>query len=369
MNDELNLEPYRRAWKAEKVRQQSAPPRHSEQDIAAMLSRYNATKDVAPIQSQQHRRTLPIWIGSAAASVAILVGVIWMLWLRPATAPTNPPTVAELRPHSNPSLPMTQNNSNIQSNPIDLTTPPSIHSRTRTIRSFQEPQFNLPSYGNTEAYQIVNEENHPTDILNTEVIPNDQPDAKSSVQSPATQSQLQAFRETGITSMIDKQKTPKDPLVSTRTKLDHPMYDFPNLQVGLSLGATTSPSIGTQALVGIVATKDAKSDGIVCANKQGALYLYFDMPSSATDNDTMSVGLQYGYGLSCRPTESFAMRLNMGGYIMFGGFDLGLRLNAEVSYRLSEFITLTAGYQYYMPGIVSGESRHAAMLSVGYIID
>ena len=169
--------------------------------------------------------------------------------------------------------------------------------------------------------------------------------------------------------MIDKQKTPKDPLVKTRRRFDQTIYDYPNIQVGLSLGATFSPVMGTQALVGIVATKDAKSDGIICANNQGALYLYFNMPSSATGNDTMSVSLQYGYGLSYRPTESFAMRLNMGGYIMFGKFDLGLRLNAEAAYRLSESLTLTAGYQYYMPGIVTGDGRHAAMLSLGYIID
>ena len=367
MNDELNLEPYRRAWKAEKERLQSVPPRHSEQDIAAMLSRYNAAENVAPIQPQHHRRTLPIWIGSAAASVAILVGVAWMLWLRPTTAPTNLPTVAELRPHSNPTLPMIQNNSNNQSNPIDLTTPPSIH--THTIRSFQEPQFNIPTLGNTETHQIISEETLPKDIYHTEVIPNGQPDAKPSVQTPTTQSQLQAFQETGITSMIDKQKTPKDPLVKTRRRFDQTIYDYPNIQVGLSLGATFSPVMGTQALVGIVATKDAKSDGTICAHNQGALYLHFDMPPSASGNDSMSVSLQYGYGLSYRPTDSFTMRLNMGGYIIFGKFDLGLRLNAEAAYRLSENFTLTAGYQYYMPGIVSGDDRHAALLSIGYIID
>lgn len=368
MNDELNLEPYRKAWKAEKERQQSAPPRHSEQDIAAMLSRYNATKNAAPIQPQQRRRTLPIWLGSAAASVAILVGVVWVLGLRPTTNPTILPTVAELRPHSNPTLSTTQDNSNTISNPIVLTTPPSLHSRTHTIRSFQEPQFNLPSVGNTEAHRIIDEETLPTDTYNTEVIPNGHPDAKPSVQPSTTQSQLQAFRESGINSTIDKQKTPKDPLVRTRTSLNQTMYYFPNLQVGLSLGATTSLATGTQAIAGIVATKDAKSNGTVCAHNQGAVYLLFDMPF-ATGNDSMSVGLQYGYGLSCRPTDNLTMRLNMGGYIMFGNFDLGLRLNAEVSYRLSEYITLTTGYQYYMPGIVSGEGRHAAMLSVGYIID
>ncbi len=367
MNEELNLKPYREAWQAEKERLQAAPPRHTEQDIAAMLSRYNAAKNVAPTQSQPHRRTLPIWTGSAAASVAILVGVAWLLWLRPTSTPTTHPMVAELRSHSNPTQPMAMDNSNMQNNPIDLTTPPSLHSHNHTIRSSQEPHFNMPSLGNIEAYQIINEETLPTDIYNTEVVPNGQPDARPSVQNPSTQSQLQAFQETGFTNMIDKQKTPKDPLVKTGTKSDQTIY-YPNIQVGLTLGATFSPFMGKQALVGIVATRDAKNDGPICAHNQGALYLLFDMPSAA-GNDSMSVGLQYGYGLSYRPTDNLTMRLNMGGYIMFGNFDLGLRLNAEAGYRLNEYLTLTAAYQYYMPGIVSGEGRHAAMISLGYIID
>ena len=368
MKDELNLEPYRKAWRAEKERLQSAPPRHSEQDIAAMLSRLNKEETVAPIMSQQHRRTLLIWIGSAAASVAILVGMVWMLWLCPTSTHTTHPMVAELRPHSNTTQPMARDNSNMQSNPIDLTTPPSVHPHTHTIQVFQESQVTLPILGNIETHQIISDNSFPADEYKTEAILSSQPDAKPSVQPSTTQSQLQAFRETGVTSMIDKQKTPKDPLVRTRTRLDQSISNFPNLQVALSLGATTSPATGTQALVGVVATKDAKNDGTICAHNQGALYLLFDMPSAA-GNDSMSVSLQYGYGLSYRPTDNLAMRLNMGGYIMFGEFDLGLRLNAEVSYRLSEFITLTAGYQYYMPGIVSGEGRHAAMLSLGYIID
>ena len=367
MNDELNLEPYRKAWDEEQERLQSAPPRHSEQDIAAMLSRYDTEKKVVPIRSQQHRRTLPVWIGSAAASVAILVGVAWMLWLRPTAAPTEPPMVAELRPHSNPTRPMPQVNSNIQSNPIALTTPPSLHSHTHTIQSSYEPQFNLPAFGNTEAHQIISEESFPTDTYNTEVIPSGQPEAKPSVQNPTTQSQLQAFQETGITSMLDKQKTPKDPLVRSRTGLNETYYSS-NLQIGLSFGAAYSPILGTQALAGLVATRDAKNHGTICDHNQGAIFLFFDMPSAA-GNDSMSVSLQYGYGLSCRPTDNLTMRFNMGGYIMFGQFDLGLRLNAEATYRLSESLALTAGYQYYLPGIVSGEGRHAAMLSVGYIID
>ena len=357
MKEELNLEPYRQAWKAEKERLQAAPPRHSEQDIAAMLTPH-----------KRRSRSLPLWFGSAAASVAILFGVAWLLWLRPMDSSTALPAVAELRPQSNPTLPMTQNNPNIQSNPIDLTTPPSLHTHTHTIRSFQDPKLNLSTLDNTEAHRIISEETLPTDIYNTEVAPNGQPDAKPSVQSPTTQSQLQAFQETGITSVIDKQKTPKDPLVRTRTRFGQTIYYHPNIQVGLTLGATFSPFMGKQALVGIVATRDAKNDGPICAHNQGALYLLFDMPSAA-GNDSMSVGLQYGYGLSYRPTDNLTMRLNIGGYIMFGNFDLGLRLNAEAGYRLNEYLTLTAAYQYYMPGIVSGEGRHAAMISLGYIID
>ena len=344
MKEELDLELYRQAWKREKERLQSAPPRHTEQDIAAML-----------VPQKRRGRSLPLWFGSAAASVAILFGVAWLLWLRPEAAVTEFPTVAELRPSSFPTaVPVSQPS---QSEPsLSLTTPPSVVGHSIVSSAVRR--------------QNIETSNMPDQPLSTDMLPEDVLDAVRAVQAseqhPASvtsnKQQLQAFQETGFINGIDKQKTPKDIPVRVRVEKNG-TTPFPNnKQIGLSGGVSFSQSASVQALVGVVLVRDSKGSGVVCANSEGALYLLFDQTQS-------SVSLQYGYGLSCRPTEPISLRLNLGGYLLFGDFDLGLRLNAEAAYRLSDNFTLTAGYQYYMPGIVSGEGRHAAMLSVGYIID
>ena len=360
MTDELNLEPYRKAWKAEKQRLESAPPRHTEQDILSMLSHHSSPKEAASQPLQPRRRTLPLWLGSAAASVAILIGVSWMLWFRPAS-PIAPPTIAELRPHTPSAIPTT-----IPTTPISLTTPPSPHSHARTMQLLQEPHRSLPA-GAFDPQPLSDDYLLPLEDNNTKVVPSDLADAKTQVQNPPSQSQWQSFQASDVTNSIYKQKTPKEPLV--RTWSDNMSFQFARTQVGLSLGACHSQAIGTQALVGVGITRDSKSYGAICANNQGALYLLFGVPSLTSGSDSLSVGLQYGYGLSYRPTDKLAIRLNLGGYLQFGNFDLGLRLNTEAGYRLNEYLTLTASYQYYMPGIISGEGRHTAIVTLGYIID
>ena len=366
MTDELNLEPYRKAWKAEKERLESAPPRHTEQDILSMLSQHSQPKEAAPQPLQPRRRTLPLWMGSAAASVAILIGVSWMLWFRPA-APTVPPTVAQLRPHTpSPMTLSTTAPSTTPATPISLTTPPTLHSHVRTMQSLQNTHKSLPA-GAFDPQPLSDDYSFPLEDNNIKVASTSSADTKPQVPNPSSQSQWQSFQESGITNGINKQKTPKEPPV--RTWSDNMSFQFPRTQVGLLLGANHSPAIGTQAIVGAGITRDSKKDGIVCANNQAALYLLFDIPSPTSDSNSLSVGLQYGYGLSCRPTDNLAIRLNLGGYLLLGEFDLGIRLNAEAGYRLNEYLTLTAAYQYYMPGIVSGEGRHAAIISLGYIIN
>ncbi len=361
MNEELNLKPYREAWQAEKERLQAAPPRHTEQDIAAMLSRHDAKNAVAPTQSRQRSRTLPIWLGSAAASVAILVGVAWLLWLRPTADPSGLPTLAELRTSSTslrtPSIlntPSTPNNPNNSITPIALTTPPSLHSHT--ILSIQESNDALL----TDTPIVPAEDTQYS-------MPTGQPATQPTTQGNSAQPQLQAFQEMSITGSIEKQKTPKDPLVrTTRMSSDwtssHPQYT----QIALSGGASFTQDGKLQPLVGIGVTHDSESKSVICANNQAAIYLLGTLPSDTTSR---VVSVQYGYGLSCRPTDRLTLRVNLGGFIQFVDFDLGLRLNAEMGYRLSEDFILTASYQYYMPGIVSGDSRHAAILSVGYFIN
>ena len=351
MKEELNLEPYRQAWQTEKTRRQGAPPKHSEQDILAMLNQHT--------QQKRQSRSLPLWFGSAAASVAILFGVAWLLWLRPEVAVTEFPTVAELHPTSLPisiptSVPVSQPSQSAPS--ISLTTPPSVvrHSITSSAARMKN---------------IVTS-NTPDQPLSTDMLPEDVLDAvrtaQASEQHPASvtsnKQQLQAFQETGFIYGIDKQKTPKDMPAKVRVGESGFTPFSNNIQIGLSGGVSFSQSASAQPLVGVTLIRDTKGNGVVCANSEGALYLIFDQPQS-------SVSLQYGYGLSCRPTEPLTLRLNLGGYLLFSDFDLGLRLNAETAYRLSDNFTLIAGYQYYMPGIVSGDGRHAAMLSVGYIID
>ena len=348
MNDELNLEPYRQAWKAEKERLQTSPPRHTEKDIAAMLTPH-----------KQRSRTLPIWFGRAAASVVILIGVAWMIWLRPEAAVTEFPTVAELHPTSVPisiptSVPSSQPS---QSEPsLSLTTPPSVVRHSIVPSAVRMQSMDTP--------------NKPDQPLSTDILPEDVLDAVRTVQAseqhPASvtsnKQQLQAFQETGFINGDNKQKTPKDMPARVRVEENGFTPFSNNIQIGLSGGVFFSQSASAQTFAGVSLIRDTKGNGVICANSEGALYLIFDQPQS-------SVNLQYGYGLSCRPTESLTLRLNLGGYLLFGDFDLGLRLNAEAGYRFAEHFILTTGYQYYMPGIVSGEGRHAVTLSIGYIIN
>ena len=363
MNDELNLGPYRKAWQAEKERLQSAPPQHSEQDILAMLSQHSQKKDVVPQRSQKHR-SLPIWLGSAAASVAILIGVAWMLWLRPTATPTVPPTIAELRPHTPSSI--TQDTPIISTAPDPLTTPPSPYSHARSMQSRQESNKTLP-IGAFDTPPLSDDYPFSLDVTNTKAVASGLPDESPSVHNPSSQSQWQSFQQSDVATSINKQKSPKEPLV--RTWSDHTSSQFPRTQISFSLGACFPPTTRTRPLVGVGMTMDTKSEGLICANNQGGIYLLFGMPPFSGSSDSLSVILHYGYGLSCRPTDNLAIRLNLGGYLLFGKFDLGLRLNAEAGYRLTEFLTLSAGYQYIMPGIVSGEGRHTAMLSLGYVIN
>lgn len=356
MNDELNLEPYRQAWKAEKERLQTSPPRHTEKDIAAMLTPH-----------KQRSRTLPIWFGRAAASVAILVGVAWMLWLRPTSEPTDLPTIAELHPKTpisiTPTIPASQTAT------TTLTTPPTIHPQHHTISEFQVSNAAMPNIGGSETLLVSDDNSLSIDVFNNDdAISATQPVVPPTTVTPSAQPQLQAFQESSVTHNIVKQKTPKDPLVRT-SPIQNTSSHFQSTQVGLSLGASFTSPKGSQALIGIGVTRDTKSNGIICANSQGALYLLFDLPPITTSGDSLSVSIHYGYGLSCRPTDCVTLRLNLGGYLLFGDFDLGLRLNTEVGYCIAEHLNLNVGYQYYMPGIVSGDSRHAAILSIGYIID
>jgi hypothetical protein len=197
-------------------------------------------------------------------------------------------------------------------------------------------------------------------------MPTGQPAAQPSTQGNSAQPQLQAFQEMSITGSIEKQKSPKDPLVRT-TRMSSDWTSYPQyIQIALSGGASFIQDGKLQPLVGISVTHDTESKSVICANNQAALYLLGTLPS---DTISRAVSVQYGYGLSCRPTDRLTLRVNLGGFIQFIDFDLGLRLNAEMGYRLSEDFILTAGYQYYMPGIVSGEGRHAAILSIGYIIN
>ncbi len=360
MNEELNLEPYRQAWQAEKERLQSAPPRHTEQDIAAMLSRHDAKKAIAPVPPQR-RRTLPIWFGSAAASVAILLGVAWFLWLRPTSGPNTLPSLAELRPQTSSQIPST-----IPTTPMIPITPNHLNSPITQINLTTPPSSNISVVTDTP---IITTEDTQSSIINPPTsIPADQPVAQPSINSSATQPQLQAFQETSITHNIKKQKTPKDPLV--RTVNTRPVWTSlrsQSTQIALSCGVSFAQGRNPQPLFGISVTHhDAESNGIIGANKQGAIYLRTSLPS---DTASMAVSIQYGYGLNYRPSERLILRVNCGAFVQFVDFDLGLRFNAVAGYQLNDDFTLTAGYQYCMPGIVSGESCHAAILSIGYIIN
>ena len=342
MNDELNLEPYRQAWQAEKERLQAAPPRHTEEDILAMLTK-----------KKPRSKTVPLWLASAAASVAILIGTAYMLWLRPDTNLSGLPTVAELHPTTPVSVPAEQTitTTTLSSTPLSTPTVARRQMRTSTIA-----QMLVAEVSNAGSPIVDSDSLMPSSLSAS---PTAQTGEGRAVAVTPNE-QLQAFHETDIMSSIDRQKTPKN--IPVQPSFNQSFVMIRNIQIGLSAGATFLPESAPRPTFGVAITTESKPKSSVCSNTQGGLSFILSQPENL-------VSVHYGYGLSYYPASSLALRLNVGAFLLFGDFDLGMRLSAEAAYSITDNLSFSAGYQFYMPGIVSGESRHAALISVNYIFD
>ena len=332
---------YRQAWQAEKARMQDAPPRHSEEDILAMLTK-----------KKPRRKTVPLWLTSAAASVAILIGVAYLLWLRPDTNLSGLPTVAELHPTTSVSVPVKPaiTTTTLSSTPLSTPTVARRQPQTSTIAQMLVAEISNASSPILDTSSLM------PDILS--VSPSARTGENRAVAATPTE-QLQSFHETDIMSSIDRQKTPKD--LPTKTSFSQSSVMTGHPHIGLSAGVMFLPESTSRPTFGLVITTESKSKSAVCSNTQGGLSFILSQPENL-------ISVHYGYGLSYYPASSLALRLNVGAFLLFGDFDIGMRLSAEAAYSITDHLSLSAGYQFYMPGIVSGDSRHTALLSVNFIL-
>ena len=349
MKDEINLEPYRKAWQAEKARLEESAPQHTEQDILAMLAHH----------TPQRKKRLPLWFGSAAASVALLVGVAWLLWFRPSHSTISDyPMVAELRPTETENIPNTPPSVpdlTVSSSPSLLSSPSRQTSHPSILTEMLS--FDMPSLDNLSEIPIVLSEDTQT------VATLSKPFVESrAVERNPNQEPLQAFNDNTFYNSIDKQQSPKNLFNRTRRNVNLYKDHSRNTCISLSSGVSFAQENTARPLFGVEVSWETRSSSAIFANNQAAIYLLLDQPKSL-------VSTHYGYGLGCNLSNSLSLRLNLGAYLLFGDFDLGLRISTEADYHLTDDLRLSAGYQYYMPGIISGDGHHAAFLSLGYIIE
>ena len=343
MDEEFNLEIYRQAWEAENARMQNAPPRHTEEDIAAMLTK-----------KKQPGRTLPLWLGGVAASVVVLLGVAWLLWIHPATDHNGQSPMADVRPtapatlpeeHLDPSI-VSPSTSHIPSTPIVRPRPAASSPSQLLMAEMPNPAMTI-----TDSIQLM-----PDILPDSHAMRNS--DIRAVVVKP--NEQLLSFKQNDDFHGVEKQGSPN--IESISSNKHQSFIRSINMQLALSAGATFMPGNTLRPTFGLVVTAESKSIGAICSNTQGGL-------SVILPQQDKQVCVNFGYGFSYLPADPLAVRINFGAFLLFGDFDFGLRLNAEAVYKITDNLMLSAGYQFYLPGIVSGDSRHAAMFSVGYIID
>ncbi|MBO4600062.1 MAG: hypothetical protein J5641_04925, partial [Bacteroidales bacterium] len=293
---------------------------------------------------------------SAAASVLILIGVAWLLWLRPAPADNPLSYTAQLRPIApvqaptlTPAAPPT----------LRQTSSPSIHhAKPLTLRPSIYPTTSPSEYPDIPITE-------PTNIRYAETVLSQPSDlsALRTAEAPAARpaTDIQAFQERDALSAIDPQKTAKG-ISHSELRTDNSLSGSKNTRIGLNVGTSFISDNTPNPLFGLSLTIETNRNSAICANTRGDLSILLSQPQN-------QVMLQFGYGLSYYPVNSLALRLNLGAFLLFGDFDLGLRLSTEADYHLTDRLSLSLGYQYCPPGIVSGNSRHAALFSVGCIID
>lgn len=363
-DEEFNLDKYRKAWQAESRRLEAAPPRHSEEEILAMLQRHNK-----PVASS--RRTLYLWVGRAAASVVLLVGIAWLLLRQsePALAPDS--SVARLP--QEPSAVVTPSDTVTPSSivtPQTLTSHPSTLSASlRASLSHNRPfstlfaETTLPAIG-TEAV-IAGDDIADIQLSQTE----------ASKPAPATSESkdMQAFHGQKEGDLIDHSSTWRTQpeghaLEQTNTYVSWGgSRSFASSELTLSFGTSIESNTSAPASNPLIPAASlsfslySKTESRVCAfSKFGVTGLF--------DQSVPWVQLHFGYGLVFRPSESLTFGLNMGAYLMVYPFDLGLLFNAQASYRIADNFSLGLSYRYCTTGIVY-DSRQMAFATISYLID
>ena len=363
-DEEFNLDEYRKAWQAESRRLEAAPPRHSEEEILAMLQRHNK-----PAASS--RRTLYLWMGRAAASVVLLIGIAWLLLRQsePALAPDS--SVASLP--QEPAAIVTPSDTVTPSSivtPQTLTSHPSTLSASlRTSLSHNRPsstllaKTTLPVIG-TESVIIGD------DIADTQL---STAEASKPALATSESKDMHAFHGQKEGDLIDHSSTWKTQPDGRAHKQTNTYISwggsrsFASSELTLSLGTSIESSTSTLASNPLIPAASlsfslySKTESRICAfSKFGVTGLFYQ--------PVPWVQLHFGYGLAFRPSESLTFGLNMGAYLMVNPLDLGLLFNAQASYRIADNFTLGLSYRYCTTGIVY-DSRQMAFATISYLID
>lgn len=367
-DEEFNLDEYRKAWQAESRRLEASAPRHSEEDILAMLQRHNKP-------SASSRRPVYLWVGRAAAGVALLIGIAWLLLRQsqPTLSPDN--SMAQLP--QEPATIVTPPDTLTPSTPI---VPPTLTSHSSTLSaSLHTPVTpNRPTsalLAKTIASTMVDEP-----VIASERIADTQPSVAPTINPTLATAKantidpdMQAFHGQKQGDIIDHSSTWKSQPdnrarrhagsnISWRSSRSFASSEL-SLSLGTSIESPNSTLTSNPLLpaVSLSFSLYSKTEGRICAFSQfGATTLF--------DQNTNYFQLHFSYGLAYRPVESLTLGLNMGAYLMTSPFDLGLLFNAQASYRIAENFSLGLSYRYCTTGIFY-ESRQMAFATISYLFE
>lgn len=369
MEDEkYNLDEYRKAWQAESRRLEASAPRHSEEDILAMLQRHNKP-------SASSRRPVYLWVGRAAASVVLLIGIAWLLLRQPQPTLSPDTSVAQL-----PQEPATIVTPAGTLTPSTLVAPPTLTSHSSSLAA----SLHAPVTPHRPASAFLAEAIVPTlvadPVIASEPIADTQPSsaptttpARTTPEAKTSTPDMQAFQRQGKGDLIDNSSTWKmKPDNRTREHTGSNISwrssrSFASSELSLSLGTSIESPNSTLTsnpllpAVSLSFSLYSKTEGRICAFSQfGATTLF--------DQNTNYFQLHFGYGLAFRPTESLMFGLNMGAYLMTSPFDLGLLFNAQAGYRIADNFSVGLSYRYCTTGIFY-ESRQMAFATISYLFE
>lgn len=367
-DEEFNLDVYRKAWQAESRRLETSSPRHSEEDILAMLQRHNKP-------SVSSRRQVYLWVGRAAASVALLIGIAWLL-LRQSQPTLSPDTSVAQLPQE-PATIVTPSDTLTLSTPV---APQTLTSHSSTLSA----SLHTPVTPNRAASTLLAKAVIPTmvaePVIAGERIADTQPSAAPTTNPTLTTSEaktsdpeMQAFHGQKEGDLIDHSSTWRtQPDGRTREHTSSNVtwglsQSFAKSELTLSFGTSIESPNSTMTSNPLL---PAASLSFSLYSKTGGRISAFSQfgATALSDQTTTFFQLHFGYGLAFRPVESLTFGLNMGAYLMVPSFDLGLLFNAQASYRIADNFSVGLSYRYCTTGIFY-ESRQMAFATISYLFD